>query len=558
MAALAEIFASGGAILSGSDVPDHFYTDEILKAIGLKPFESFDASHVGDDVRLVIYSAAYDPAVNPELLEARRRGIPMFSYPQALGQLSRRYDASGIAGVHGKTTTTAMTGSILEAVHSPATVIAGSAVASFGNRCTYIGGDTFLVAETCEYKRHFLNFSPRRILLTSVESDHQDYYPTYESIRAAFIDYAESLPAGGRLIYCADDPGATQVADEVRSKRSDIVFVPYGFTAKGPYHIHSLRTGEGKSLFGIDAAGSGSEDQVFTLHVPGVHLVLDAAGAIALASIIMLDERGGAGGGKTGLAKADWSVIAAALEGFRGSKRRSEIVGTAAGVLVMDDYAHHPTAIRDTIAGLRSFWPNRRLVVDFMSHTYTRTKALLDEFSASFGQADCLILHGIYASAREKPIEGVTGRAIFEKAKTLNPGMVNITPQTSATAKAGAKAPATGPSGAPSAAPMSGPPENPDRFMLYLESIDGAADAIFPLLRAGDLFITMGAGDNWKVGAALLARLESQGLPSGQDGIPGNKDGSRSAADRAASYTPQSVAHGAVRETPDAGTGVKE
>ncbi|MCE5255433.1 MAG: UDP-N-acetylmuramate--L-alanine ligase [Spirochaetaceae bacterium] len=482
MAALAEIFVSEGAILSGSDVPDHFYTDEVLRSIGLVPFESFDSAHVGDDVQLVIYSAAYDPAVNPELLEAEKRGIPLFSYPQALGQLSRRSDSSGIAGVHGKTTTTAMTGSILEALKCPATILAGSAVSSFGDRCTYIGGNRFFVAETCEYKRHFLNFAPRRILLTSVESDHQDYYPTYESIRGAFIEYVESLPEAGRLIYCADDAGATQVAMAALAKRPDIILIPYGFAASGPFRIRELRVREGRSEFSLDASL-----QEFSLGVPGKHLVLDAAGAISLAVTITQDSHKG-----QSLSQSEWATIAKALGDFRGSKRRSEIVGSAGGVLIMDDYAHHPTAIRDTIEGLKSFWPSRRLIVDFMSHTYSRTKALLDEFSESFSQADCVILHGIYPSAREKPIEGVNGRSLFEKTKALNPAMTDLTHS------------------ADEGVPGQLPARYPDRFLIYTESIDEAPELIFPQLREGDLFITMGAGDNWKIGKSLLAMLEKE------------------------------------------------
>ena len=497
MAALAEVFASQGAILSGSDVPDHFYTDEILRQIGLEPFESFDASHISADVELVIYSAAYDPATNPELVEARRRALPMLSYPEALGELSRRFDASGIAGVHGKTTTTAMTGSILEAMKSPVTVVAGSAVSSFGNRCTYVGGDKYLVAETCEYKRHFLNFSPRRILLTSVESDHQDYYPTYESIRDAFVEYGESLPQGGELIFCADDPGASEVAAQVRGKRKDISFVPYGFSASGPYRISKFETKEGENQFCLEAS-----HESFKLHVPGKHLVLDAAGAIALATSIVMDERSAGqkeiAKGLESLSQNDWALIVQALDGFRGSKRRSEIVGTARGVLVMDDYAHHPTALRDTIAGLKSFWPGRRIIVDFMSHTYSRTKALLDDFAASFGQADGLILHGIYASAREKPLEGISGRSIFEKARTLNPEKVDI--QTAVQ------------QGSLGGIGEISPDKLPDKFILYIESLEGAADLIFPFIRPGDLFITMGAGDNWKVGAALLEKLTREGI----------------------------------------------
>lgn len=480
MAALAEIFASKGAILSGSDVPDHFYTDAILASIGMKLYESFDRAHVDETVELVVYSAAYDPATNPELVEARRRGLPLFSYPQALGELSRRSDSSGVAGVHGKTTTTAMVGSILGALGCPATILAGSAVSSFKDRSTLIGGDKYFVAETCEYRRHFLNFSPRRILLTSVESDHQDYYPTYKSIRDAFVEYALSLPAGGTLIYCADDAGASEVAGILVAARGDLAVIPYGFSAGGQWRIVEFDIREGISHFRVKA-----DTTRFSLHVPGKHLVLDAVGALALAHAIMNDF--------------NWEKARIALAEFRGSKRRSEIVGKAGDILIMDDYAHHPTALKATIAGIRAFWPSRRIIVDFMSHTYSRTMALMDEFAESLDKADCVILHGIYASVRESPIPGIGGRTLFEKVKARRQDLVDISDTPHVQGESLTLKDVLG----ENRDTAKGPPG----FLLYVERHEDAAGAILPLLRENDLFITMGAGDNWKLGRRLLELL---------------------------------------------------
>jgi len=488
MTAMAEILAAKGAILTGSDVPDVFYTDAILKSIGMKVHESFDALHVSSDVDIVIFSDAYNPVSNPEMAEATRKGLPMFSFAQALGALSRMSDSSGIAGVHGKTTTTAMTGSILASLQSPVTVLTGSAVSSFGDRCTLIVGEKYLVAETDEYKRHFMNFSPHRILLTSVESDHQDFYPTYASIRQAFFDYVMSLPAGGLLIYCADDPGATEVADYARSKRDDLRYAPYGFTAQGLWKIESMAVKDGESSFSIAAC-----KEVFKLHVPGKHLVLDAVGALALA----VDIAGRApeaipgrdGSQAHAFSDAQWRQANLALARFRGSRRRSEVIGEACGVLIMDDYAHHPTALKATIRGIKAFWPSRRLVVDFMSHTYSRTIALMDDFAASLDEADCLILHGIYASAREAPVEGVSGRTLFEKVKARRQDLVDVTDTLEATPAS------TG--------------DNRD-FLLYAEEHKAAASRVYSLLRANDIFITMGAGDNWKLGRAILERLKDK------------------------------------------------
>jgi UDP-N-acetylmuramate--alanine ligase len=481
MAALAEILKAQGAILSGSDVADVFYTDAILAGLGVDMRVGFSASNLPDKLDLVIHSAAYAPDRNPELLEATRRSIPVMNYPEALGALSAKYDSSGIAGVHGKTTTTAMAGCLIAGLGLPATILAGSAVAGFGGRSTKILGEDFFVAETCEYRRHFLNFHPRRIVLTSVESDHQDYYPRYEDILAAFIEYGLLLPHGGKLIYCADDAGACEAAAAIASRRPDIRLVPYGLGATGPFKVEYYRAGDGKAAFKL--AGFGGE---FALKVPGEHLALDATAAIALscsllaasrsASAASCPENAAAGddrlsGRMAGLLPGDEARLREALLAFSGSKRRSEFLGEAGGVIFMDDYGHHPTAIRDTIQGIKAFWPGRRLVVDFMSHTYSRTKALFDEFSACLDEADIVILHRIYASARETPDPSLDGRRLFDAV--------------AAHRAAGGSPPGTA---------------------FYFEDPDEAREPVLGLLREGDLFLTMGAGDNWKLGAWLLER----------------------------------------------------
>lgn len=466
MAALAEILAASGALLSGSDVGDRFYTDDILASIGLTPAVGFDASHLPAQAQIVIHSAAYRRDQNPELLEAGRRGLVVMNYPEALGSLSRRYDSSGIAGVHGKTTTTAMAGSLISGLALPATVLAGSAVASFGNRSTKIMGDRYFVAETCEYRRHFLSFRPRRIVLTSVESDHQDFYPTYADILAAFVDYACLLPAGGSLIYCADDAGAREAVSLVAARRSDLVLIPYGESARGPFRMLSYKAASGLasfSLAGLDAR--------FELHVPGKHLALDASAAIALAVCILGDYRGSASSGTYVPTAGELAALARSLASFSGSKRRSEILGEAGGVLFMDDYGHHPTAIRDTVAGIKAFWPERRLIVDFMSHTYSRTAALFDEFSACLDGADRVVLHKIYPSARETPDPEVSGRKLYEAVRARR-----------GKARAGGEA-----------------------EVSYYEEVMDALPELRRELRPGDLFLTMGAGDNFRLGEALLA-----------------------------------------------------
>ena len=462
MCALAEILTAAGADLSGSDVEETFYTDAILADLGV-PVRPFAAESLGN-AELVVRSAAYGEE-NPVVAAAIAAGLPIFTYPEALGAMSRRFDAAGVAGVHGKTTTTALAGSLLRSLENPSTVVVGSAVSGFGDRSTWSGGTDFLVAETCEYRRHFLHFSPRRIVLTSVESDHQDYYPDYDSIRTAFLEYIASLPEGGQLIYCADDAGASETAAAAAADRPDLVLIPYGESAPGSWKVEFAAPAAGENRFRVAAF-----DTDFMLQVPGRHVVLDAVAALALAWQLESVRRGGADESPVSNPRAgDFAVRCAdALAAFRGSRRRSEIIGEARGILFMDDYAHHPTAIAATLGGLKAFHPDRRLVVNFQSHTYSRTAALFKEFTRSFPAADVLLLQPIYASARESHDGGITGESFAQ-----------------ATAD-----------------------ERGDRMTLYCETLEAAAGRLRNILRPGDLFITLGAGNNRPLALDLFAEYK--------------------------------------------------
>jgi UDP-N-acetylmuramate--alanine ligase len=455
MCALAELMCTTGYHVSGSDRGDVFYTDSILTSLGIPYYENFSAGHIQDDFDLVIYSAAYSFETNPEMAEARRRGLPIIKYTDALGLYSHKFDSSGIAGVHGKTTTTAMAGHLIRGAALPAQILVGSAVKGFNNRSTLNLGNKYFVAETCEYRRHFLSFCPRRIILTAVESDHQDYYPTYESIRDAFLEYCRLLPPDGELFYCADDPGAREVVSMLRHEGAPYFLVPYGFTAEGDYRILSYKTAGERAMMRL--AGFPVE---LTLRIPGRHEALNAAAALALTSSLVAGEFGDGTPG-SGWTAERREYVRKALEEFSGSKRRSEILGEAGGILFMDDYGHHPTAIAVTLEGLRAFYPGRRIIVSFMSHTYTRTASLLEEFARSFDTADIVVLHKIYASAREKYTGGVTGRTLFEKTRDLRDGV------------------------------------------YYIDEPLDAAILLKTILKPGDLFITMGAGNNWPLGEDL-------------------------------------------------------
>lgn len=462
--ALAELLVGAGAAVSGSDVVDTFYTDQVLAAIGVPVFP-FDAANIDAGLALVIHSAAYKPEDHVELVRATALGIPVMTYPQALGSLSESRDSSGICGVHGKTTTTALSGVIARALGLPASVLVGSAVGAFGGRSTLTLGNQLLIAETCEYRRHFLAFKPRRLVLTSVEPDHQDYYPDYEAIASAFVEYLCTLPDHGAVIYCADDHGAVDVWNRARSERPDLRGIPYGFSAEGAYGLSDYIVRGERGLFqlrGLDANWS--------IRVPGRHLALDATAAIALcATIVSARDAGRA------LSTRELSAMVTAIDAFSGSRRRSEVLGEARGVLFMDDYGHHPTAIKVTLAGLREFYPTRRLVVDFMSHTCSRTRALLEEFAGAFSDSDLTVLHKIYPSAREAEDPAMTGQVLYNRVRaTVVPTAVNS--------------------------------------IHYYEEPLAALPFLRAELRPGDLFVTMGAGDNWKLGKALYNEF-SGGTP---------------------------------------------
>ncbi len=454
MSALAEILVRMGADVSGSDTAEHFYTDEVLRSVGVPFAEGFRAENVPSGSGIVIYSAAYNPADHVELLRASELGIPLVGYNVALGVLSRRMPSGGISGVHGKTTTTAMAGMMVKELGFPGIVLAGSAVSGFQGRSTLFQGDRFFLAETCEYRRHFLHFSPRNIIMTSVEADHLDYFRDLEDIFAAFGEYVGRLSPGGSLIYCADDAGAVEVADRVRKSRHDIDLVPYGIAAEGPYHVEDIRERSGEISFRVRSFA----DQL-SLHIPGRHNVLNATAALALVQKTMADldiQPVTADGFEKGVGRA--------LAAFRGSTRRSEIIGEVGGVMIMDDYAHHPTAIEKTLSGIASFFPGRRIVVDFMSHTYSRTAALLPAFARAFTDADVVITHRIYASAREKQ-GSVTGEDLANAIRNNHPDV------------------------------------------RYFAEVLDAEEDVLQELKPGDIFVTMGAGDNWRLGRAVFSAL---------------------------------------------------
>lgn len=464
MVALVEILSARGAFITGSDVSERFYTDEVLEKLGIKALP-FSEKNVTESVQFVIYSSAYSVEKNPDLIQAKKLGLPMMLYSEALGAVSHASYSCGVCGVHGKTSTTGLCGTILKELPLSSQVLAGSIIKSFGDSCVMTKGHDFFVAETCEYQRHFMAFEPKKIILTSVESDHQDYYPTYEDILSAFVDYICKLPEGGQVIYCADDKGACQAVSLAKKSRGDIETISYGTSATGDYRLTFGRIEGGLHYFNVSSLGE------CAICVPGDHNVRNAAAALALSCELLKTN------GKNPLDYIE--ELKRGLKNFAGGKRRSEIVGRAKSplgqdVIFIDDYGHHPTAIKTTLAGFREFYKGHKIIVDFMSHTYTRTQALLEEFASCFDSADKVIINKIYGSAREDAsAASVTGEILAEHAKKYH------------------------------------------KDVSYAGEFDEAADVGFKFLSEpsgssypdGYVFVTMGAGDNWKVGTKILGKL---------------------------------------------------
>jgi UDP-N-acetylmuramate--alanine ligase len=471
MAALAELYYRSGVGVTGSDTTETFYTDQVLKEVGIPYSEGFAPENIPEGCDLLVYSAAYDPDTHPEILAAREREIPIMVYTEALGRFSRGRVSVGISGVHGKTTTTAIAGTLVDSLGLEASVLAGSAVSDFGGTSVLFRGEQFFVAETCEYRRHFLDFDPSLVVMTNVEADHLDYFKDGEDVGLAFLEYLRKLPEGGTVIYCAEDPGAFSVAELIAVEREDLHLIGYrregalrplpGGRHGEEVRIIAERTEPGRIHFGVDDI-----DAAFALTIPGTHNVLNATAAIIAVSVAAALRFGGTW---RGFAQSRREAIAEALLSFSGSRRRSELIGEARGIRVMDDYGHHPTEIITTLRGLREFYEPDRLIVDFMSHTYTRTSRLLHSFAAAFGEADIVLINEIYASAREQFDGSISGEDLANAIRHNHPEVV------------------------------------------YRATHREAADYLVEILREGDLLLTLGAGDNWQIGREVLRRLREEG-----------------------------------------------
>ena len=436
MSALAELFARRGVRVTGCDSASGG-TDDLARA-GIEAVHGHDPSHI-EGVRALVVTSAM-PRDHPELAAARAAGIPVIRRAEALGEAVSGGELVAIAGTHGKTTTTVMTTEALRAAGLAPTGVVGGRVAAWGGNLSE-GEDEVFVVEADEYDRSFLALAPTVAVITNVEADHLDIYVDLEDIRGAFTQFASGAR---RIVACADDAGAASIRVPNSAEA-----IRYGITSADARLI-------ARSL---EAAGTGSRfDVVFDgelvgraeLRVPGAHNVLNALAAL------------GAG---LGLGATVESMLPG-LARFGGVERRFQRLGDARGVRVVDDYAHHPTEIRATLAAARAAFPGRRVIAAFQPHLYSRTRDFAGDFGDALAAADALFLTEIYP-AREQPIEGVTAALIVDAVRSAG----------GAVAWRG------------------------ERTQL--------ADALASHVREGDVVLTIGAGDITRTGPELLERLRA-------------------------------------------------
>ncbi|MCC9145038.1 MULTISPECIES: UDP-N-acetylmuramate--L-alanine ligase [unclassified Arthrobacter] len=438
MSAVARVLLAQGIPVSGSDSKDSPGL-RALEELGATVFVGHDAGHVADADTVVVSTAIREQ--NPELAEARSRGLRVIHRSVALSAAMGEQDLVAVAGTHGKTTTTAMVTVMLrEAGLDPSFAIGGD-VAALGVNAAHGTGQVF-VAEADESDGSFLNYTPRISVVTNVEADHLDHYGTEEAVFASFDAFAALLPADGLLIACADDAGAVSLVERSPGVR----VATYGYADGADVRVSDTRpAGAGSaSILHYTVDGRGAEAEL-VLQVPGTHNILNAAAAFAVALELGVDPQ----------------TAAAGLGTFSGAARRFESRGTARGVQVFDDYAHHPTEVNAALKAARTVAGGHRVHVLFQPHLFSRTRSFAAEFAAALDLADTATVLDIYP-AREDPIEGVTSELITSRLNT--PG---------------------GYAGSPGEA--------------VARVADGAA--------AGDIILTVGAGDVTALGAELVARL---------------------------------------------------
>jgi UDP-N-acetylmuramate--alanine ligase len=443
MSGIAELLLNLGYMVSGSDLKSSDITDH-LKTLGGTIFKGHAAENI-KAADVVVVSSAIDPD-NPEVQAAGQASIPVIPRAEMLAELMRLKYSIAIAGAHGKTSTTSIVASVLAEGGLDPTVVIGGKLKSIGSNAVLGEGD-FIVAEADESDGSFLKFSPTIAVVTNIDKEHLDFYADLDAIKAVFLNFLDRIPFYGLAVLCLDNEPIQDLIPRMKKR-----YTTYGMTSQADFQIRDVEFGQQKSRF--DIYHRGKEMGRINLNLPGIHNVYNATASIAVGVELNID----------------FDQIKKALETVEGVQRRLEIKGESNGVTVIDDYGHHPTEIKVTLETIEENWQNRRKVVVFQPHRYSRTRALFDEFSRAFYQSDVLVVLPIYA-ASEKMIEGVTSQNLCEEIKAHG-----------------------------------------HKEVIHADGFKAALSHLKQILQPCDVLLTLGAGDVWKVGMEVLKMVQGSGF----------------------------------------------
>ena len=440
MSGIAELLLNLGYKVSGSDLRRSDLTDR-LQRLGGVVYEGHSAEQIaGADV--VVVSSAIDTS-NPEVSAAIKASLPVIPRAEMLAELMRLKYSIAVAGAHGKTSTTSLVASVLAAGGLDPTVVIGGKLKSIGSNAVLGQGD-FIVAEADESDGSFLKYSPAIAVVTNIDREHLDFYKDLDDIKKVFLAFIDRIPFYGLAVLCLDNEAVQDLIPHIRKR-----FVTYGMSPQADLQARGIDCQGLASCFEVIYHGHSLGS--IKLSLPGEHNVYNAMASIAV-------------GLELGI---DFGKIKAVLEKVEGVQRRLEIKGEAKGITVVDDYGHHPTEIKTTLAALAHGWPNRRKVIVFQPHRFTRTRALFDDFARSFYQSDVLLVLPIYA-ASEKPIQGVDSRNLCQSIQAHG-----------------------------------------HKDVRFAEDLNAAVDTLAAMTASGDVVLTLGAGNVYQVGENLLQRLKT-------------------------------------------------
>jgi len=439
MSGIAELLLNLGYQVSGSDLKASDITAR-LQSLGGTFFEGHQADQIaGADV--VVTSSAVK-ADNPEILAAEQVSVPVIPRAEMLAELMRLKYSIAIAGAHGKTTTTSIVASVLARGGLDPTIVIGGKLIGIGSNAVLGQGD-FIVAEADESDGSFLKFSPAIAVVTNIDREHLDFYRDMDAIKSVFLNFIDRIPFYGLAILCLDNEAIQDLIPAIKKR-----YTTYGMSTQADFQIRDVEFAKQQSRFTV--INRGQKLGRIKLNLPGLHNVYNATASIAVG--IELD--------------VPFAAIKSALETLEGVQRRLEIKGQVGGITVVDDYGHHPTEIKTTLDALQKCWPDKRKVVVFQPHRYSRTRALFDEFTRAFYQSDVLLVLPIYA-ASEPEIEGVTGQLLSE-----------------------------------------GIQAHGHKEVFFADQMNDAVAYLTQNLKSGDILLTLGAGDVWKVGELVLEELK--------------------------------------------------